>query len=72
MLKRELKERPIGNVFIFEGTKLRVVKSTSSECDGCFLKDNNRCIPSNSDLVGVCHKDDRKDKTNVIFIKIEG
>lgn len=31
MLKRELKERPIGNVFIFEGTKLMVVKSTSSE-----------------------------------------
>lgn len=71
MLKRELKERLIGNVFILDGTKLRVVKSKSSECDGCFLKDNNRCIPSNSDLVGVCHRDDRKDKTNVIFINTE-
>lgn len=68
--KENIEERPIGNVFEFEGTKLKVVKTIHCLCNGCYFSENDRCNINTPKIAGICDKEDRKDKNFVIFIKV--
>lgn len=58
-------ERKIGEVFEFEGKKLKVEKATLGYCDGCYLSDGN-CIKYRN-TTGECVNNYRSDETDVIF-----
>lgn len=63
------KEYKIGETFIFKDVKLITQKDNSvGSCKGCFFYVNNDC-----NLIGICpcSRFTRKDKTNVVFVKIE-
>lgn len=68
--KESIEERPIGDVFEFEGIKLKVVKSKNPSCQGCFFNTERECWCQNSKATGTCNKYDRKDKNYVIFVKV--
>lgn len=68
--KDEFLERPIGDVFKFEGVKLKVVKTIHCLCNGCYFSENDRCNINTPKIAGICNKEDRKDKNFVIFIKV--
>lgn len=67
--KQSVEERPIGDIFEFEGTKLKVVKSKTSACSGCYFNSERECWLQNSEVLGACDKKDRSDKKYVIFVK---
>lgn len=69
-LKESIEERHVGDIFEFEGTKLKVVKSRNSSCQGCFFNTEKECWYQNSKVTGTCNKYDRKDKNYVIFVKV--
>lgn len=56
-------ERCIGEVFEFEGKKLKVEESKGICCDGCYFYD--KICKENE--TGVCSYDCRTDSKNVIF-----
>ena len=69
--KESVGERPIGEIFEFEGTKLQVVKSKTYTCDGCFFNRNNvPCVQQNISILGACDKKDRSDNNYVIFKEV--
>lgn len=62
-------ERKIGEVFDFEGKKLKVVETVMGTCIGCVFKDN--C--NSKDVwktVGVCSAISRTDKKQVIVVEV--
>lgn len=61
-------ERKIGEVFEYQGKKIRVEKSKSSGCDGCFFK--GRCHLLRNKLTEYCQFDYRTDDNDVIFVEI--
>ena len=62
----EIKERKVGEVFEYQGKKIRVEES--SGCDGCFFK--GRCSSLRKEVIGHCEFDCRTDDKAVIFIEI--
>lgn len=58
--------RPVGDIFEFEGVKLKVEESCV--CDNCFLKN---CSDCHKQIVGYCGAALRKDRKYVSFVKIE-
>lgn len=63
MEKVELK---IGEVFEYEGIKLKVVETEDYSCRGCYFLDlGDKCWQQH------CMRFDRKDKKNVIFQTVE-
>ena len=62
----EIKERKIGEVFEYQGKKIRVKES--SGCDGCFFK--GRCSSLRKEVIGHCEFDCRTDDKAVIFVEI--
>lgn len=67
--KENIEERPVGDVFEFEGTKLKVVKSMDSACFGCYFNTTRGCKHQNMKGIGACDKKDRSDRNYVKFIK---
>ena len=69
----EVKDRPIGELFEFEGVKLQV-KGTghNSCCDGCYFDDPyHKCWDmSNPAQFGYCYWKGRRDHKNVIFVEV--
>lgn len=69
-------ERKIGEIFVSEGVKLKVVKSYNGKsCEGCFFLGNTRrCMiigyPTERNM-GICYEGGRKDKNNVIFQEVK-
>ena len=62
----ELIERKIGEVFEYQGKKIRVEESNG--CDGCFFK--GRCSSLRKEVIGHCEFDCRTDDKAVIFVEI--
>ena len=62
-------ERKIGEIFEYDGNKLRVEACENSNCSNCYFEE--LCPNINLDIVGNCESTDRQDKSNVKFIAIE-
>lgn len=63
----EIKERRVGEVFEYQGKKIRVEES--SGCDGCFFK--GRCSSLRREVIGHCQFDCRTDDKAVIFVEVK-
>ena len=63
----EIKERKVGEIFEYEGKKLKVEEKVSSDCYGCFF-DEQHILCSNKAL-GYCGSEFRTDKKEVIFVE---
>ena len=61
-------ERKIGETFVFECRKLKVVDRGNSKCDGCFFY--KRDCSSIRDVRGFCSEECRTDKKCVIFVEV--
>ena len=61
----------IGEVFQFGLIKLKCISSEKENyCNGCFFEPDN-CIETHLESTGPCAKQQRHDKTDVIFVKSE-
>lgn len=60
-------ERKVGEIFEFQGMKLKCELSSDIKCDRCRLKDID-CL---GDAVGPCTPRSRHDQQPVIFIEVE-
>lgn len=63
----EPKEREIGDVFEYEGKKLKVMKGEDG-CTGCYFKES-QC--RNNSIIGECIYCRRNDKIGVIFVEVK-
>jgi hypothetical protein len=67
--------RPIGEIFEFNGVKLKVVGVTHCFCDGCYYQgndcDNLFANPYSKKTCGECASKRRPDGKNVIFKEIK-
>ena len=61
------KERKIGEVFDYEGKKLRV-EEFKSDCVGCFF--DGQCSKTIKETTGACGSSIREDGKNVIFAEV--
>lgn len=61
-------ERKVGDIFEYDGVKLRVEEETRM-CDGCFFKCSSKCDES-AQKRGECQSASRSD-VGVIFVKVE-
>ena len=59
-------ERKVGEVFEYEGIKLKVVNTEKFSCFGCYFKSLRDKYWQQH-----CMRFDRKDKKNVIFQTVE-
>lgn len=62
------KERKIGEVFDYEGKKLKV-EEFKSGCDGCFF--DGQCRKCKKEITGSCGSSIREDGKNVIFVDVQ-
>ena len=62
-------ERKIGEIFKYEGKKLRVEADNDSECKRCYL--NELCPNINKEIIGECVRIHRQDKTSVVFVEVK-
>ena len=61
--------RSIGSVFSFLDISIKVKKaSIKKHCNGCIFEGFVSC-GKYKDIIGYCYKNDREDKSNVIFVK---
>lgn len=68
--EKNIEERPVGELFEFQGTKLKVEKSHSYSCRGCYFYSMKSCKYQNAKGLGGCDKADRSDNNYVIFVKV--
>ena len=66
-------ERRVGEVFEFNGVKLKVKRTDKPVCDGCFFeKFDCGCWQINGiEETGLCYGGFRGDKNDVIFVEVE-
>lgn len=64
-----MKTRPIGERFQ-DGDVTLEVKKEGCGCDGCYYGTGKECVV-NDDFAGGCLRDERSDKTPIIFEKVE-
>ena len=62
-------ERAIGEIFEYEGKKIKVVEG-GFDCGNCFFDIGENCI-ANESLIGECAIHYREDKKSVIFKLLE-
>lgn len=68
------KEFNIGEVFQCGLVKLKVEKAEYSGCDGChkcFIYKNHIDCELVESILGECEAENREDKTDVIFVKVD-
>lgn len=66
-------ERKVGEVFEFNGIKLKVKRTNNPVCDGCYFERFD-CVfwqTNRIEETGRCYSDIRRDKNDVIFVKVE-
>ena len=63
-------ERKVGEVFEYQGKKLRVEESKNGGCDGCFFDGQTLSFCNKLTLAGHCEFEYRTDKKEVIFVEI--
>lgn len=56
---------PLGESITYRGVEYVCVKAQDddSDCDGCALKDSKKCVYM------ICSKEERADRTDIIFIR---
>ena len=66
-------ERKVGDVFNFNGIKLKVMRTNNRLCDGChFEQFDNKCWQINGiEDTGLCSGRFRSDKNDVIFVRVK-
>ena len=65
-------ERPIGEIFDFEGVKLEVVEKDGRYCEGCYFAGLVLCrIREIMGNTGYCGSANREDRKMVIFKKVQ-
>ena len=64
-----VKERKVGEVFEFEGHKLKVVDEGTCKCNECFFYRRECSLIRN--VIGSCSEVHRTDKKSVIFVKVK-
>ena len=65
----EPKERKIGEVFEYEGRKLKVVEA-EIRCGNCFFH-NGRCCTRINRTTGECKSSKRSDNESVVFVEVK-
>ena len=65
----EIKERKVGEVFEFEGHKLKVVDEGTCKCNECLFYRRECSLIRN--VIGSCSEVHRTDKKSVIFVKVK-
>ena len=63
----KINERKVGEVFEFEGHKIKAVDADGRNCPKCFLYSLD--CSSIRDVIGFCSKEKRTDKKNLIFVE---
>ena len=59
-------ERKVGEVFEYEGIKLKVEETEDYSCRGCYFLDlGDKCYDQ------ICMRSERKDRKNVVFTFVE-
>ena len=67
----EIKERKVGEVFEYEGHKLKVVADTDGrKCPKCFFYSRDCSLIR--DVTGYCLKEKRIDRKSVTFVEVKG
>ena len=69
------KEFKVGELFQCGLVKLKVEKAECIGCDGClkcFIYKNHIDCKLVDSILGECEAEKREDKTDVIFVKVEG
>ena len=65
-------ERPIGEIFYFDGVMLEVVENEDNHCEDCYFYKWIICrFDGIIDITGNCGPTYRKDKSNVIFKEVK-
>ena len=66
-------ERAIGEVFDFDGVKLRVEREKDEHrCEGCYFSNPKHLgLIDTIQVIGMCNSFIRRDKESVIFVKVE-
>lgn len=64
------KEFKVGEIFQFGLVKLKCDKGDCGSCNNCYFRYKDDCSVF-FDFTGSCHFSNRKDKTDVIFVKVE-
>ena len=65
----EPRERKIGEVFEYEGKKLKVVETEKDSCNNCYLEDCE-CAEKGK-VCGACLSETRTDNKPVIFVEVK-
>lgn len=67
----EIKERKVGEIFEYQGKKLKVVETKGSICNNCYFE-NRECSNENiSKVCGACLRETRTDNKPVIFMEVK-
>lgn len=61
-------ERKVGEVFEFEGKKIKVIKGNHPDCEGCFFKE--KVCNEKKEIIGYCTWFKRSKNDDVIFKEI--
>ena len=64
-------ERKIGEVFEYQGKKLKVVQTTSNLCNNCYFYVNSICKEMRKQCCGECDQRMRIDGKPVIFVEVK-
>lgn len=67
----EPKERKVGETFVYEGKKLKVVQTTSNLCNNCYFYVNSICKEIRKQCCGECDQRMRIDGKPVIFVEVK-
>lgn len=69
----KLRERVVGEVLEIDGIMVICKKSDTPSCKGCYFYNSDfRCTKEEiMENIGYCNHNDRKDRTNIIFVKME-
>ena len=65
-----IKERKIGEVFEYEGKKLKVMETEGSTCYNCYFKERD-CDCDTRKVLGECIRGTRTDNKPVIFVEVK-
>lgn len=67
----EPKEREIGEVFEYEGKKLKVVETKISTCHNCYFADSDCDLENTRKVLRECISERRTDHKPVIFVEVK-
>lgn len=67
----EPKERKVGETFVYQGKKLKVVQTTSNLCNNCYFYVNSICKEIRKQCCGECDQRMRIDGKPVIFVEVK-